>query len=721
MSIPRLLDDPAETDKDIWQECSERLRIAIEAEGDNRQQAILALQFGDGVQWPDDLYNQRKIDKRPSLTINHTNTFVRRVCNNMRQQRPRIKVHPVGDGANIDKAQVLSGLIRHIENRSSADIAYDTAGESAVRMGWGYARVYSQYLDEGSFEQELCISAIRNPFTVYMDPAARLPAGEDADWVIITEMMSRQEYRRQYPKADNVEYAGKSGQGDDQAQWETKTDIRLAEYYRVRRTNETLWRMSNGMAMFASDIEKLKDELAQAKVTKTPFSRPSFRQQVEWFKLNGTKIVDRRTLSENPLPDKWIPIVRCEGNVLDLNGKVKRKGMIADLMDPARMYNYWRTMETELLALAPKAPWLVAAGQLDGHPEWKDANQKPYSALVWEPATIEQPDGSKTLIPPPSRTPPVAIPAGAVQAAQGAQQDLMAVAGMPHEPANDVPGSVVSGIALQRRQALSDIGHFQYYDNQTRFIKQIGAILVSLIPHYYSEARMQRIIGDDGVPTMTEINTPTGKQNPENPAIKEVKNDLTVGRYDVVMDTGPGYETKRQEGAEAMIDLLKTPLAEPIAKVGADLVVRNMDFAGASDLADRLMPLNPQGMAKAMENLPKEAKGIVSAIYQQLTQTQQALQHAQLELKYKTSTELGWMHVEREKTQAKIHDTEVKARTAMHDTVLKTNTQKQDTEIKAGAELLKEHVKAGHAAHQAERDAEHAAEAAEKAPKGEEK
>jgi len=45
------------------------------------------------------------------------------------------------------------------------------------------------------------------------------------------------------------------------------------------------------------------------------------------------------------------------------------------------------------------------------------------------------------------------------------------------------------------------------------------------------------------------------------------------GRYDVVMDTGPGYETKRLEGAESMLELLKTPLAEPIVKVGSDVIV----------------------------------------------------------------------------------------------------------------------------------------------------
>ena len=113
--LPLNEDKLAETDDDIWLEASERLRLAVEAEGNNRTKALEALEFLDGHQWPDDLYNQRKIAKRPSLTINHTRTFRNRVVNNMKQQRPRIKVHPVGDGADVDKAQKIGGLMRHIE------------------------------------------------------------------------------------------------------------------------------------------------------------------------------------------------------------------------------------------------------------------------------------------------------------------------------------------------------------------------------------------------------------------------------------------------------------------------------------------------------------------------------------------------------------------------------------------------------------------------------
>ena len=188
-------DKPAVTDEEIFQECRERLKRAVEAESENRHKGVQALEFRDGQQWPDDLYNQRKIDKRPSLTINHTNTFCRRVVNNMRQQRPRIKVHPVGDGATVQVLKRIEDMIRHVENISNtAQVAYDTGGESAVNIGWGYARVVTEYVDEKSFDQEIYIRAVRNTFTGYIDPSAQLPDGSDMEWFIFSEKMKREDY-----------------------------------------------------------------------------------------------------------------------------------------------------------------------------------------------------------------------------------------------------------------------------------------------------------------------------------------------------------------------------------------------------------------------------------------------------------------------------------------------------------------------------------------------
>jgi hypothetical protein len=690
-TVPRTFDEPAVTNEEVFLEADERLRISVEANGENTAHAIEDLEFEDGNQWPADLANMRRIDKRPTLTINLTRSMVKRVCNNMRQQRPRIKVHPVGDGARVEDAKVVGGLIRHIETLSNASVAYDTGGESAVKIGWGYWRVIAEYVDEESFDQELKIRAIRNSFTVYDDPSCQLPTGQDREWLLISEEMSRQKYKRKYPKAKNVQWQ-RGGTGDTGHLWESKEKIRLAEYYRIHKKPETLYQMSDQTTLFESDLKRLEPALAAAGITVATdpatgkrISRPSFRRTVQWFRLNGTQVVEKRTL-----PGRYIPVVRCLGNVLDINGQVRMRGMIRDLKDSNRMLNYWATCETEIVALAPRAPYIVAAGQVSEHPEWKDANQKPYSVLTYDPIHTIPDDPSSPLVPPPQRVEAVQVPVGIVNARQSAKQDLMELAGMPHEPGRDTPGVVVSGKALRERQALSDIGHFQYYDNQTMAIAFTGDILLEQIPHYYSTQRMQRIIGEDGVPQMVQINEQV--MDPQTKAISEIKNNLTVGRFDVVMDTGPGYETKRQEGQEAVIDLLKTPLGEPIVKTGADIIVRNMDFAGADDLADRLLPTNEQGMQKAVQALPKEAQGIVMALQQQLKQAQGVIQQQAMEIKYKTNIEQGWMKVEREKTdktnETKLHDVSIKAQTEVFDTHVKSVTARDVAEINAGAKLI---------------------------------
>jgi uncharacterized protein YwgA len=624
----------------------------------------------------------------------------------MRQQRPRIKVHPVGDGADVDMAQKIAGLIRHIENRSDGAIAYDIAGESAVKIGWGYYRILTEYVDQDSFEQEIRIAPIRNAFTVYIDPAAIAPAGEDMEWCIISEKMKRSEFERKYPRDEQTEWR-EGGAGDQGSDWETQEEIRLAEYFRITKVKDTLVKLIDGRSVYKSEMQDT-DVIAKT-LAGRDFTRPTFRRQIDWYRLNGSTVVEHVTL-----PGKWIPVIRCEGNTLDINGQVRRKGMITDMMDTARMYNYWRTCETEMIALAPRAPWMGTAKQFAAHPEWNDANQKPYSKLTYTPDFIEQPDGTKTPLPPPTRVETIQIPAGFVNAAEGAAKDLMALAGMPHEPGVDKPGEVVSGVALRRRQALSDIGHFQYYDNQTRGIAHGGRILLEYIRAYYSTQRMQRILGEDGTPETIELNQ-------VDPETQKIKYDVTVGRFDVVMDTGPGYETKRQEGAEQLIDLLKiAPVAEIVAKNGADLLFRSIDGPYSEQLADRVMPMNPEGMEKVMKGLPDQAKNIVMSLQQQLQQAKQLIQQQGLELKYKGAIEKGWMETElakeRMKTDTQAHNKVIDSHTKQVDTHVKAQASIAVAEIGAAGQLLNTNTEAAHD-RAAAKEMIHAAEKAEKTVK----
>ena len=632
------------------------------------------------------------MDGRLSITVNHTAMLVKRVENGMKQQRPRIKCHPVGDGADVEKAALVNGLTREIENRSKASVAYDTGGASALHIGWGYWRVVGEYVSADSFEQQLTIYPIRNTFTVYKDPGSVLPDGSDSKKYVISEKMKRVKYRQEYPNADNAAF-NDSGMGEGDLEWESKDEIRLAEYYRIIEKPEKLYKMVDNTTKFESDFapgvlkEALKDPEAHGFITGPdgkPFSRQTYRKQLEWYRINGREVVEKREL-----PGEYIPIVLCTGNVLDLNGKVTRKGMVEDMMEPARLVNYWESSKAERLALTSKAPYKAYVGVTDGHPEWADANQKAYPVLIGN--AVQGPGGE--LLPLPERQEPAQVEAGMTEASQESERQLLAIAGMPHDPGQDAKGEVVSGVALQQRRALSDDVHYQYYDNQMLAISFTGRIILDLIKYYYDTQRMQRILGEDGRPSMVMINQQTVDDKTGQP-IK--KNDLSVGKYDVVMDTGPGYDTKRQEGADKLISLLSTPLGEIIAQKGGDLVLRGQDTAYSEELADRLSIDVPGELEKAMEGFSDRAQNIIKTLYQQLQQSQQALQAAQMDIKHgltktlhQEATKLQIEHLHDKRAEA---DTHTDAFVKLEDTHTRAHTALEVAEIREGGAIIGKHV-----------------------------
>lgn len=685
------------TEAEIFEEARDRLQICATAESGNRQQARDSIMFREGDQW-DHSNTTSASQEEPELTINLTDALVRRVENNIRQQRPRGKCHPVGDGADVEVAEILNGIGRHIETRSEASVAYDTAATSALDGGWGYFRLVAEFVARNSFQKDLRILPIRNVFTVYMDPTAIMPSGSDQNWCLISVKMPRQEYKRRYPRADNVNWAD-STRDQMTLDWEDKENVRLAEYFRLREKSDKLYliRGQNGeeFTKYRSEFPRIggklitPDEL-QAFLGQNGLriddERESSRLQVEWFRLNGIKVVEREQM-----PGTFIPVFRVEGNVKDIDGKIMRRGMVEGLKDPARMVNYGEVAKIKRLGLSPKAPWVAAEGQLDGHPEWDDANLRPYSTLTYKPVIIETSAGP-VMAPPPQRQPPAQIEAGFSEFVQQMRTNLLAVAGSENQPGADKQGEVVSGAALRRRQFMSDQSHFQYYDNLTLAIAQCWRCILEWTPStYWEPGRIQRIIGEDSTPQMVTLND---KQQPEEDAAAKVKNDVSVGRYDVVMDTGPGYETKREEGAESLIGLLSIPaLAELVAKLGADLVFRSIDHPYMQELADRVMAANPEGLNKIMEGLSGRAKSIVQALANEVQQLKQQNQTLTQDLKNGiTKAHLA--------ATVKAHDVEETNLTRRIDTQTRAHTALAVEEIKAGASLMNTHAEAEH--HRAE-------------------
>jgi hypothetical protein len=669
------------------QEAIDFLKFANDADTMNRQEALEDLKFGAGDQWPVELQNSRNLESRPIIVVNKVDNYCRQVSNQQRQQRPRIKVHATNTHEDMVDAQTISGIIRHIEVNSNADHSYDNAFEYAVRMGWGYMRVRTDYISEDSFDQEIYIDPVDNPFTVYFDPNSVAPDGSDADRCLITTMMLKEEFRKLYPDADDGTSFTQRGTGDSQSEWITKEDIRLAEYYYTVKEKAKLYLLSDGTATFADDKDFFTRLAAYG--IEVVDTRDSYKKTIKYCKLTAVEVLEERDWA-----GKYIPIVPVYGRHIVIGDKRKKFGMIRYAKDPQRMYNFWQTSITEGVALAPRAKWLLAEGQDEGHEnDWTNANIKSFAVLRYKQTDI---DGRPA--PQPTRLQPEPPQAGIMAAAMGVDNDIKAIMGV-FDPAQLGQGNI-SGKALNGQQQQVDLTNFDYYDNLTRSIAHVGKICLDLIPKIYDTERVMRIIGDDGKPELLTIN--------QRDSVGRVLNDISVGQYDVVMETGPGYNSKRQEAVDNMLPLLSA--APELMQVAGDLVFRNMDWPGADIIADRLAAANPMAQIDDKSKIPPQVQMQLAMSQKQIQELTQAVQARDMMLQSRMDVEQMRQDAETKRTlmketgranEAELREASDRAEMQMrvegqaNDTVIRTQTQLEIERMKQEIALLLAQVDKG--------------------------
>jgi hypothetical protein len=611
-----------------------RFTMALAAYSESREDELDDLRFMAGSpdnqwQWPADVLATRgsvqgqTINARPCLTINKLPQHVRQVTNEQRQNRPSPKVIPADDNADVAVAEVFDGIIRHIEYMSDADVAYDTACDNQVVYGEGYIRILTEYTRDDSFDQDLKIGRIRNSFSVYMDPTIQDPCGSDAKWCFITEDLLKAEYERQFPDAQPISSILARGIGDQAlSMWLSENTIRIAEYFYVDYVPSTLNLYPGNITMFDGTPQDAK---LRAMFGQPLRSRKADRKRVMWLKTNGYEVLEEREWA-----GKWIPVVRVVGNEFEVDGRMFVSGLVRNAKDAQRMYNYWVSQEAEMLALAPKAPFIGYGGQFEGYEmQWKTANTTNWPYLEVNP---DVQDGAGNVLPLPMRAQPPMAQTGLIQAKMGAAEDIKATTGQ-YNASLGQQGNERSGRAILARQQEGDTGTYHFVDNLGRAIRYVARQLVDMIPKIYDTQRVARIIGLDGEVGMARINPmqaePVKKIVDQAGTVLEKIYNPSVGVYDVVITTGPSYLTKRQEAVEAMANILQT--SPQLWQVAGDLFIKNMDWPGAQEMAARFKKIiDPKVLAEDDKSPELQAaEQQVEAVSQQLEQAMGLLNNVQ--------------------------------------------------------------------------------------------
>lgn len=592
------------TDADILKDAQEAFDLAAEAEEDNRKEALDDIRFARlGEQWPDNVKKQREREQRPCLTINRLPSFIRQVVNDARQNKPSIKCHPADDEADVETAEIMNGLIRNIEYTSNADVAYDTAIENSVTCGVGYWRVKLDYAHDDSFDMDLCIDRIANVFSVYGDPHS--VAADSSDWnsAFVTEMIKKTAFEKKYKGAEAVDWQS-MGYTTLKQPWSEGEQIMLAEYWTREEVSRLIVALNDGSIIDAERYKAAKDVFDVMGLQVTG-ERTTKSWKVRQYLMTGAEVLEK-----NDWAGKYIPIIPVYGDEINVEGKRYFRSLIRDAKDPQRMFNYWRTTSTEMVALAPKAPFIGPKGAFKSDlDKWNTANTQSHAFIEY--------DGQQ----PPQRQGYAGPPAGAIQEALNAADDLKAIMGI-YDASLGARGNETSGRAILARQHQGDTSTFHFIDNLARAIRHTGRILIDLIPTVYTGDRIIRVLGPEGDDPKT---VPLGKPTQTEEGIEKIY-DLTIGKYDLVVETGPSFSTKREEAATQMTELIRVyPQAAPLI---GDLLAKNLDWPGADEIAKRMKAMLPQ-QVQGQDPMAQQMQQVIQHLQQQLGQMGQQLQDVQ--------------------------------------------------------------------------------------------
>lgn len=640
-----------ESDAAILEIALARFKLAEEAESDMRKEAQDDLEFISGKQWPLSLQQERDLDLRPCLTVNRLPQQVQQVTNDQRQNRPSIKVAPVDSAATEELADLMSGLIRHIENQSNAETAYDTAGESAARGGFGYWRLLTDFSDPESFDQEVYIKRIRNPLCVFLDPYAQEPDGSDANWGFIIDDLSPEEFKARHPGSKLASTGDWSGLGNNAPGWIKADSARIAEYFYKEFKPARIHLLATGETVYDHELApRQAAALAAGLNASVVKSRETKITVVKWLKITAVEVLEK-----TDWVGSFIPIIPVYGNELIVNGKRILESVIRHAKDPQRMLNYYKSAASETIALAPRTPWVLAEGQVEGYETiWGEANRKNHAYLPYKPTSI-----GGAQVPPPQRQNFEPATQAISQAAMGAGDDIKSTTGVYDSALGD-QGNETAGVAINARSRQTQISNYHFFDNMKRSLRHTGRCLVEILPKVYDSARAARIIKEDGTQKVVRLNQ--AHKDPETG--KDVLYTLSEGRYDVTIDTGPSYATRRQEASESMLEFTKA--MPQTAQFIADLIARNQDWPGSQEMADRLklaLPpqlqndgKQPQVPPQAMALLQQQ-HGIIGKLQADLSEATKVIETKQLEIQHKERVSVMHIQLEEKKIQADIEKT----------------------------------------------------------------
>lgn len=635
-----------------------------------------SMDFVLGEQWTSKEADVLKSYNKPPMTFNKLAPLINHLLGELRMNTPALEVKPVTSDVSADLVTVREALVKSISLHSYAKQAYQNAGQQAFVGGYGALRVQTEYEHDYSFEQTLRIYPIQDPTKCYWDVKALHPCKIDGEICGYSYSMSRKLFAKKHGKDIERKVEDMSGL-TDRLMFANDEQIEIIHHYERSRKTKTIYRLSNGAVVSADELndleefqidfdvnplmpvneetEKMADEMEgqleeMAAEDKTYVYEGQIvhiidKRVIHESRIKELKIAGDYILEETDFPSESMPVIFVDQNSwYDKDGNQNTRPIVKDAHDAQKFINYLGTQITYMLKVSRYDQWIGSKKNVasqDTQEKWRD----PYTVrgmLTFD----ESPSGVV-----PQQTRPPELSASLTQQYERALMDIETSTGIYATKMGE-KGQETSGAAIWQRSHQSSYNTYVAFDSVNRAIAAVGQVVNEAIPFVYDTERTVSLdLNGDGEKPVVLNQSLDGYST-------QMLNDMSKGRYNVVIKAGSTFEGQKQQALQSLQMVLQ---ANPqLFNMVADLYAENLPLANSIELKNRLKTIVPPEVIEAGRSgkpippkpeAPNPEMIKMQVEMQKLQLEQQKLQLKAQELQLKAQKEGADVQAEQERLQ----------------------------------------------------------------------
>lgn len=578
--------------KDLHQTVLQRFDKVYSENQEQRQYVTEQRRFVDvpGAQWEGSTnagyqFDSGRFENYPRFELNKVARECNRIISEYRNNRVTVRYRPKDGQASEELADKLNGKFRADWEESSGKDAADNAFDGAVKGGMGCFRLDTVWEDELSMDNEEQRIIFKPVFdaerTVWFDPDSKETDRSDSMWALEMYSMTPAAFKAEWHDAD---YDSMSVDTENsQYDWCSTDVVYVGRYFEVRIEKTTITRYMNPLTGQVEDyddeqVKEIKDELKEGEF-EVVSSRKVKRRRVYCGLMSGSEWLEE----PKRIPGEYIPLIPVYGHRTYVDGIERIEGHSGKAMDAQRLENLMVSMIADNATQAggdniPIVDVEMIPGPLAGH--WGERNTKrpaylPMRSLKNKNGDVVAPASVLGYTPVTPLSPALAgllqYTGGAIQQITGSSQ----IENMPSNIATDTVDSIFNRMDTQS---------FIYMDNFAKAMQWCGKVWLSMAREVYGSIRPMRIVLPDGSDDMAlmqgaVIDRQTGQ--------KVALNDLSVGKYEVVVDVGQSFASRRDSTVRTLSDMLAgIPPQHPYYSLIMGMIIDNMDGEGIDDLKE---------------------------------------------------------------------------------------------------------------------------------------